>query len=393
MRHKPIDTITAEDIRALVDGQVREDRHLDYKEKLPGNADSEKKEFLADVVAFANSGGGDIVYGIGENRDASGNTGLPVLKGLPKDGLDKERLRLEQMIQTGIAPRVPGISFKEVDMGEQGVVLVLRIPASWAGPHMISLGRSSHFYARNSAGKYPLDVTEIRSAFNASEGVVQRVRQFRVDRIAKILGNDMRAPLGDKSCCVLHVVSLAGRAPGSAPLQLDGSIQRDHNSLLSPTADHYGFGLNWNLDGIFAYEGAQTPEEAYAVLTLFRTGAVESVDSTVFGDRQVFPYALEKNVLGRLSRHYQLLGVAGATGPVAVSMSLLNVNGFAFTFPNSFPSRVPRSIDRPVLLFPELVLDEAPNTANLRPLFDLFWQSAGYERSMSYNESGEYVQR
>jgi hypothetical protein len=42
MIHKPIDSITDEDIDALVSNAVSESRMLDYKECLPGNSDGEK---------------------------------------------------------------------------------------------------------------------------------------------------------------------------------------------------------------------------------------------------------------------------------------------------------------------------------------------------------------
>jgi hypothetical protein len=43
----------------LVDNQVSEHKTIEYKEALLGNADGDKKEFLADVSSFANESGGD----------------------------------------------------------------------------------------------------------------------------------------------------------------------------------------------------------------------------------------------------------------------------------------------------------------------------------------------
>ncbi len=59
---KAINNVTVADIEALVDLGVREDRHLDYKQELP-KRDKDSKKFLADVSAFANSAGGDLVFG------------------------------------------------------------------------------------------------------------------------------------------------------------------------------------------------------------------------------------------------------------------------------------------------------------------------------------------
>ena len=45
MIQKPFDGTTKEDIDALADDEVRSGRTRDHKEKPPGNADKEKKDF------------------------------------------------------------------------------------------------------------------------------------------------------------------------------------------------------------------------------------------------------------------------------------------------------------------------------------------------------------
>jgi len=72
MIEKPIDKIAHHDIESLVTNQVRERRTLEYKRELPGNKDSDKNEFLADVSSFANAIGGDLLFGVDEKRDGEG---------------------------------------------------------------------------------------------------------------------------------------------------------------------------------------------------------------------------------------------------------------------------------------------------------------------------------
>ena len=69
MISKHIDEITADDIKSLITNSVRESKTLEYKQILPGGQDKDKKEFLADISSFANSSGGDIIYGIKEAKD------------------------------------------------------------------------------------------------------------------------------------------------------------------------------------------------------------------------------------------------------------------------------------------------------------------------------------
>ena len=129
MKHKPLDSITTADIEALIADAVQESKTLDFKEKLPGNTDGERKDFLADVSSFANTIGGDLIYGIKEKEGAADEA-----VGIANFDEDATRLQFEQRIPSGIGPRLPGVQMKPVDGFPRGPVFAMRIPRSWAGP-------------------------------------------------------------------------------------------------------------------------------------------------------------------------------------------------------------------------------------------------------------------
>lgn len=162
--NKPIGSIDEADLRALIADKVRESKTIDYKQSIPTNADSEKKEFLADVSSLANASGGHLIFGIVES------SGLPTdLCGLEIQDPDAEIRRLENIIRDGIEPRIPGIQTFPVSISGGKVAIIIWIPRSWALPHMVTYQGQSRFYSRNSAGKYPLDVSELRALFSISE--------------------------------------------------------------------------------------------------------------------------------------------------------------------------------------------------------------------------------
>ena len=195
MINKSFYEITKRDIESLIVNEVAEGKTLEYKEELPGSSDGDKKEFLYDISAFANASGGDILYGIAEKRDVNKkSTGIPgKLSGLSGINIDAEIRRLQSCIQDGIAPRIPGIQIRPVDEFAEPVIII-RIPKSWNSPHMVTLKGVSHFYSRNSTGKYQLDIDEIRAAFIASESLAQRIKEFRIDRISKLVADE--TPVG-----------------------------------------------------------------------------------------------------------------------------------------------------------------------------------------------------
>lgn len=70
---KPIDQVTFEDIKNLVDAGVMENRVLDYKRIFQITQGRIIREFCKDIVAFANTEGGTLIYGIEEIGDSQPN--------------------------------------------------------------------------------------------------------------------------------------------------------------------------------------------------------------------------------------------------------------------------------------------------------------------------------
>lgn len=182
-----LEEITEAHLQGLIDNGVREGRRIDYKEAV-GRRDEDKREFLADVSSFANAAGGDLLIGVAES-DAVASA----LPGIEKAGVEAEILRLESLVRDGIDPRIPGLATHAVELASSRAVLVLRIPRSWAAPHMVTFRGHSRFYTRSSMGKYPLDVTEIRAAFVGSESARTQLRSFRIERLGRLAA--MTVPL------------------------------------------------------------------------------------------------------------------------------------------------------------------------------------------------------
>src|SRR5438046_77247 len=130
---KPLESITEADLQEQVDNQVLELKTQEYKAVLPGNSDRDKKEFIAAVSSFANAAGGLLIYGIRTEK------GVPKeLVGLKGISVDDEKLRLENMIRDGVAPRIPGIEIRPIPLHVSSEAILIRIPRSWASPHMVT---------------------------------------------------------------------------------------------------------------------------------------------------------------------------------------------------------------------------------------------------------------
>lgn len=154
--NKNIEDIEERDLEYLINNEIIETKLLDYKGRLPGSNDPDKKEFLADISSFANASGGDIIYGIDEDR----STGKPQgpLNGLIISNIDELKQRLENIIINGLEPQLPSYTYtiQPITLSNSNYVVIIRILKSWLGPHRISFKTSHKFYSRNSSGKYNL---------------------------------------------------------------------------------------------------------------------------------------------------------------------------------------------------------------------------------------------
>ncbi|HXU29663.1 MAG TPA: ATP-binding protein [Thermoanaerobaculia bacterium] len=183
--HIPLKDITKSDLDTLA--EIKEGRHIEYKQALPSDK-SEKRDFLADVSAFANADGGDILFGVHDKRANGQSTGQPDFVGLSGLNVDQEILKLQNSIRDGLEPPLR-VEIREVPGFDKGPILVVRVPQSWNSPHMIKSTPS--FYVRNNNGNNPLGVQEIREVFLRSETIEKRMREFRDERLGRILSGDV----------------------------------------------------------------------------------------------------------------------------------------------------------------------------------------------------------
>jgi hypothetical protein len=145
---------TKEDLQRLVDEEVPESLILDYKAS-PSLArdDKPRDELCKDVSAFANSAGGQIIYGIVE-KDRK-----PVKI---DDGSDLSREWIEHVIDSRVQPRLDGLVITPVPVGSGRHAYVLTIPqASGRAPHQAP---DKKYYKRQNFQSAPMEDYEIRDA-------------------------------------------------------------------------------------------------------------------------------------------------------------------------------------------------------------------------------------
>lgn len=386
MLSRPINEVTEGDLKALVANKTSESQTLDFKKELPGRDERARHEFCADVCALANASGGDLIFGLDEDDQGSAQDIVPTTSN-PDDG----QLRLQDMMLNGLEPRVTGVHVRAISVAG-GHVFVVRVPKSWSGPHRVKTNQ--HFFLREGARKRQLDMPEIKSAFARSEGIGERLRQFRVERISKILTSEAPVPLpANVPLCVLHLL----------PVQpVEGALPVDPRSIVGerrlPVIGSGGY-ARLNLDGALQYSKFGPKNEGIDAYTqLFRDGRVEAVHAFVNqledGKFSIPSTAYERELIQFYDRMEPQLAQLKVSPPLVIFFSLLRTDRAHFAISRErffFAQGGQGSFDRDTVLLPDILVESSiAGQHALRPIFDLVWQSVGFDASPNYDDKGNW---
>lgn len=387
----PFDRITAAEIQRMIESREEEGRHLDYKESLSVVGQS-TDELLVDLISFANGSGGDIVFGVRESRDAKGlPTGAPdSIAGLGGVNLDAELLALSNAARDRTDP-VVRFSYHKIELADRlGPVVVLRVPQSWTGPHMLK-GRP-RFYVRGVRGNEPMGIHEIRRAFLGSEGLVDGVRRFRDDRLARILAGELPVRMIAGPLVVVHSIPLAA---------ITGSIRYELSEISAATRELHPYAGSFSgprptLEGV-AFHGQAGEVETDYVAQIFRSGASEVVwggfeASQLRPDRVIASQRYEADVVESARQLMQTSRRLGTEPPIFYFVTLLGFDGYTLANSRGLERSRQRPFQRSVLTLPEcLVESETEDVAiAIRSTLDAAWNAVGITKSPYYDEDGNW---
>jgi hypothetical protein len=258
------------------------------------------------------------------------------------------------------------------------------------GLHMVTFKNWSRFYSRTSAGKYQLDVHEIRAGFVSAEQAYNRVRSFRVERIARIFAGETPVPLGEGPKAVLHALPIA---PADIWRDFQASSEPRSPMKLTPLVEPAN---NWryNLDGFVAYT-VHNEARLRGYVQFFRDGGVEAVSGrvVVFDSHGGFyGNGLEKSAINAYTSYVQLWGALRLEAPIVVGLALSGVEGrkvFGAPWPHG---EIDAKFDRDTVIVPDAVIDDLsiPADIALRPLLEMVWNAGGWAQSPSYRD-GRWV--
>lgn len=258
---------------------------------------------------------------------------------------------------------------------------------------MVTFRGLTRFYVRDAGQRHQMDVQELRAAFVATEAIAEKLRTFRDSRLAHILAGDAPVKLWPHPTFVMHLLPVKSDL---ASAQFDPRNVGDHwRNLMSidfieaPTT-------RTNLDGFLIYASPMYVDkpQSRSYIQVFRNASIEAVITLSRGTEPITQVAgtdFEKTAVDLLESLRTFRAAVGIQAPFVVAVTLLRYEAVAL-YPGEPGMTFPRYYDRPMLLLPDVLIDDATTNVAmaLRPLFDVAWQAAGFNGSPNFDANGEW---
>ena len=395
MLNKKINDITIDDIQCLIDNSVCESKILEYKKELKIDSDSDKKEFLADISSFANCIGGDIIFGIEEDEENNPSNVI----GIPYENEDKLIRRLEDFIRQSIQPVIIDIEYKVIDLENKNCILIIRVPQSIVSPHRIEYKGTNKFFTRNNKGKYQMDVSELRSAFNSGINLEKRITNYTSERYLELIANKRNILRDDLPIFVIHYIPLSAFSNGKINNFSLSDIKEAMNNVSSKTLTGKEYNKKITIDGI-VIECKLNSFNSIAKYS--KNGIIEKSSNGFFLKKYVNPNVTPSKEINAISSRCMINTILSdfievsnfynkmnINGPFIICCTILNGEGY--TIPAEF-SMTFNEIDRNVLDLGHIYVENLEVSAEkiFKPIFDSLWNACGYENCNVYDGEGNY---
>ncbi|HZY37117.1 MAG TPA: ATP-binding protein [Mucilaginibacter sp.] len=383
MYFKDVDHISLQEIQQLVTSKISEGPQLEFKLTPALQQSSEKKEFLGDVSAFANSSGGTIFYGIREDKGKA-----VAVEGFPCFDNDALILKVTSIIRDGLEPilSIRDFSIQILNLENNRVVMIIHVAQSPGRPHSIAYDHSGKYFGRGPAGKYQMKDSEIRIAMAETAALADNIRKMQQGRFDIALANPPVQLLPGPKIMLQLFPEESIRSKKQHLLDRDPRDAR----LLRPlgNVDHsYGH----NAEGMIHTARQPGAYANSAYLQVFRNGVIETVNTIT-----ILPAILDADLIER----YVIMAVRDYLafyknwGTETLVRCYLTIDGLGKQYLHSQHAillALGAQIPPQRIIFGELVLHPYDFVfADLLPWFTVLWNAFGYSRSFNFSDGGEW---
>lgn len=384
--------ITEEDVRQIVAAQLEEHLRLEYKSALYDNNERGHKEFLQDVCMFANSGGGILLIGISERRDADGHpTGLPdpgAQLGLDIPNTEALLQAYDARVLASIEERLPLESYPiSIANAENRYVIAIRVPNSMSKPHRVLYQGRTYFPSRRERNRYEMDVREIKETVMRTASRLEEAEVKLSEALRSVAPPDLVCSL------VVGIIPVFWR-------NFMVNVQ-DEQVIQSVSQFHLGHRnfreVTYNFNGV----ERQLVANNDSVVQVHRDGMIvvhRRLDlNRVEGRDALAPTGIDMVLRPFVQRSAEVYTAAAISGPFLLTMLLKTANETVSAYPMvGMPQAIEfgGTIAAGNYLFPVMQAESLVNVDRIiRPLCDQAHQMFGHDSSPCFNADGAWNRR
>ena len=366
-------------LQDLIDNKVFENKELEYKDysfaggKMP---DKQKDKFMKEIAAFANTSGGTIIIGMQEDENR-----LPIRlsgAGLSIGEFDNWLSSFRQLVLSRIRPHLHGIECIPVELSESNIAIVIYVPKSYARPHSFWDGNKDEFFMRYANGITYMDIDDLRKEFLYTNGILDKIRQFRRDRISMIASSECIGNLGNRAKIVFHIIPEWSFELGN---RVD-LMKLTNNTLFRPISVS-GWDWRYNADGYCIYSENYQTKMIKQYTQVFHNGIIEAVDihlMSSYGKKQVCEWSqMQLACKGALIEYGNIMERLHIPKPWHILATIINAKGYVANYgwgETSLP--IERDL---VYSFDGLCTEDNHMKMALKPVFDSLSNAFGFTKS------------
>lgn len=324
-------------IQEIWDNKLSEDQKLEYKQyfftngKFSSISDKEKNKLLQVISSFANTTGGTIIIGIGE--DDNHNPAQLKDVGINEQNLETWEQSFRQYISSKIKPVIHGIKIN-LETIENIYLLRIYIPMSLTKPHAVNNGSRDDLYIRYGNMTTPMLFEDIRNAFDEKNITENKIINFKNERLSMILGGEIAGDLEGDTAMVIHIIPQTSMKLNSYT-DLSKAETNHKIDVFSPTSRSImrrGY-VSYNMDGLLvSYESSK---KIAAYTQFFHNGSLEITEIRMMNmDREnrneKFIYSwlkLEEMLINKVRDFTEVMSELEIPKPYLVFVTLLNTKG------------------------------------------------------------------
>lgn len=390
--------IREEHLQRLVENQVPESTTMEFKSDL--DPEGGLSSYVQHVCAFANTEGGDLIYGICEENHVAVE-----VCGMPQEGREVVMQKFENVARDGLDPRLMPSSLRiwPVNVGEDRVVYVVRVERSRHLPHRVSRGSEHRYFGRNSAGKFVLNAADVRELAISQGAQKETLERWRRARVSEAESELNEVVLARKEVDETHTVRLYVHVVPLAGVHTRDLVSPDTESelrSLGPPSAWSAISTTPSMEGLYVVEGYRTLTRSYT--HWFEDGRVELaavvrvLDAKHRHSSSISANHLECLIQRGVSLALKGLAVLDIPPSYLLYATLTGCTGQTLIFDSVgvLADEGNRAVRRNAIFYPPLAIEDVVGEDEdlwiaLKPLLDRIARSFGYRRSPFFDRSGK----